>query len=345
MKKCLLVLGLLLITSKICALTPYTIEYDTTTTPTSMIQRMAGEFRIGNSTVTYTVLFSSYSCTFDNTVTFSVQGTGSFNNLTATGTITLPSASLDGADIKNDEVTDTQLQYNTGQHLTSVSTPTFAQIDTGQGATEVYEMNQNVTTTSTPTFSGASISSLTITEAFTFPLSDGISNQYMKTDGDGTISWASLTGMLSNGTTTNNCIYWDGASWSETDSLQNAGSGGVTTINRVLISSSIGDATPVANTIYQESLIKGWIQMDQIAGTITNSFNVSSITDHGAGDFSIIWDTNFANAAYACVATSQTKDFATIISMGVGDVRVKSIKDDGSATDRAIFCVIAIGDQ
>ncbi|MDP6583979.1 MAG: hypothetical protein QF535_04940, partial [Anaerolineales bacterium] len=70
----------------------------------------------------------------------------------ATDTVTI---SLD-----NDGITDTHLAYNTGQHLTTTSAPTFATVNTGQGANELYGMDQNVLTTSTPSFE-----QLTITDS------------------------------------------------------------------------------------------------------------------------------------------------------------------------------------
>jgi len=54
--------------------------------------------------------------------------------------------------VTDDSIGDTQLTYNTGQHLTTTSAPTFATIDTGYGANELYDMNQHVLTSSAVTF-------------------------------------------------------------------------------------------------------------------------------------------------------------------------------------------------
>jgi hypothetical protein len=51
-----------------------------------------------------------------------------------------------------DSIGDTQLAFNTGQDLTSGSAVTFATVDTGQGANELYDMDQNVLTTSSVIF-------------------------------------------------------------------------------------------------------------------------------------------------------------------------------------------------
>jgi len=46
------------------------------------------------------------------------------------------------------------LKSNVGQELNTDSAVTFATVDTGQGANELYDMDQNVLTTSSPTFAG-----------------------------------------------------------------------------------------------------------------------------------------------------------------------------------------------
>lgn len=63
------------------------------------------------------------------------------------------------ASVVADSIGDTQLAFNTGQHLTTASGVTFATLDTGQGANELYDMDQNVLTTSAPTFAGITLSS------------------------------------------------------------------------------------------------------------------------------------------------------------------------------------------
>ncbi len=57
---------------------------------------------------------------------------------------------------------------------------------------------------------------------------------------------------------------------------------------------------PTANTVVNEAVCRGWINFN---GTgviaIRDSFNVSSIVDNGAGDYTINWDTDFANVDYS----------------------------------------------
>ena len=80
---------------------------------------------------------------------------------------------------------------------------------------------------------------------------------------------------------------------------------GVVTIAQSLVSPTISGAapaTPVANRLYTDSFVKGWLRTSG-AGvwTIDADLNVSSITDNAAGDFTINWATAFANANYAVV--------------------------------------------
>ena len=93
--------------------------------------------------------------------------------------------------------------------------------------------------------------------------------------------------------------------------------------------------SPEANTIYKSSVARGWIDFDG-TGTISinDSFNVSSITDNGAGDYTITWDRDFADGNYAVVGTVTNVLSAT-------DVRILEINETSAPTAGAmgIFCV------
>lgn len=54
---------------------------------------------------------------------------------------------------------------------------------------------------------------------------------------------------------------------------------------------------------YHVSAAKAWIHFDAISGTPTvqDSYNVTSITDDATGNFTLVWDTDFASAAYCAV--------------------------------------------
>lgn len=111
-------------------------------------------------------------------------------------------------------------------------------------------------------------------------------------------------------------------------------------------------ATNAANIPSSNAVVKGWINFD---GTgviaIQDSFNVSSIVDEGVGQYTINWNTNFANDDYAISITAGRKDgvassaFGTIYTVATGSVRIYVIKHDNILVDTNALCVIAIGDQ
>lgn len=76
--------------------------------------------------------------------TLAVTGTG-------TNCLDLPAQSVAGADLVNDSVTDTQLAYNTGQHLTTTSDVTFDQISTTSNKIAVTSLGQTVYKVFVPT--------------------------------------------------------------------------------------------------------------------------------------------------------------------------------------------------
>ena len=96
-----------------------------------------------------------------------------------------------------------------------------------------------------------------------------------------------------------------------------------------------------------EPIVKAWIQFNG-TGTIAiqDSFNVSSIVDNGVGDYTINWDTDFANDDYAY--TSATSAPGIQLKPGfllVGSIRVLTFDDLYVATNPSVVCIMAIGDQ
>ena len=66
--------------------------------------------------------------------------------------------------------------------------------------------------------------------------------------------------------------------------------------------SGAAPATPAANVLYKDTIVKGWLETSGAgAWTIDADVNVSSITDNGTGDFTINWATAFSNADYVVV--------------------------------------------
>jgi len=102
---------------------------------------------------------------------------------------------------------------------------------------------------------------------------------------------------------------------------------------------------------------KAWCRMTNSGGTpaIADSFNVSSITDHTAGDFGFNFATNLANANYAAVATSEVASsnisVAQLVIGGnrVSDVRfqffqIQTLSGGGNTVDPPVVAMICCGD-
>ena len=73
---------------------------------------------------------------------------------------------------------------------------------------------------------------------------------------------------------------------------------------------SVSSAAPVfQNTSGTEigSLVKMWINFDMNAGSITDSFNVSSITDDGTGLFTVTYSSAFSNTNYCILSGEAAK--------------------------------------
>ena len=100
---------------------------------------------------------------------------------------------------------------------------------------------------------------------------------------------------------------------------------------------------------------KVWINFDG-TGTVStrDSFNVSSLTDNGTGDYTISFTTAMANTNYAVTCTSSAQHNFTTAIIGVditdgnyltGSIRVQSVRTGAdTAVDRAYNNVVIHGD-
>lgn len=104
-----------------------------------------------------------------------------------------------------------------------------------------------------------------------------------------------------------------------------------------------------------QQCIKGWITFDGTSGSIgsgADSFNVSSVTDNGAGEYTINWSTAFGNANYAVVGMSrrQSGTAGTVVNFDKDTPPTTSAckincLQGSSLVDESIISVIAIGDR
>ena len=107
----------------------------------------------------------------------------------------------------------------------------------------------------------------------------------------------------------------------------------------------------------EQGRAKAWIHFDgQDTVAIRDSFNVSTLTDNGTGDYTISFTTAMENTNYAVATTQPAQHNFTQAILGVeqdhtnafatGSIRVQSVKTgNNSAVDRDVQCVVIFGDQ
>lgn len=107
-------------------------------------------------------------------------------------------------------------------------------------------------------------------------------------------------------------------------------------------------ATPTANTLYINNIVKAWCKFD-VSGSFSTDFNISSVTDNGTGDFSPTFDRDFADSNYVVVTTAEdTGDIMTAVAhetIGVGQTRVQIYDLNNSLADPTNIMMMAIGNQ
>lgn len=104
---------------------------------------------------------------------------------------------------------------------------------------------------------------------------------------------------------------------------------------------------------FHQSAAKGWVNYDQVAPAIIGSYNVSSVTDSSAGDFTVNWSTDFSDALYCVVASAGIDNASPRMNItevhssraaGTSRFVVESI-DTLTKTDTNGNSVAAFGDQ
>jgi hypothetical protein len=102
---------------------------------------------------------------------------------------------------------------------------------------------------------------------------------------------------------------------------------------------------------FAPSSAKAWCHI-AAAGTLSSpDYNVASVTDTGAGDRTIVWDTDFSSAVYSCVSAGlglTTYNHAVLIkhdAIATGSIQMLTKTYDGSGSQDAVSMTAAFGDQ
>lgn len=111
---------------------------------------------------------------------------------------------------------------------------------------------------------------------------------------------------------------------------------------------------PVSSMVYHEGVCKGWVNFTG-TGTVTinDSYNVSSITDNGAGDYTVNFTTAFANASYAIGGMAQSSTInqnalaiKNTTNLTSSAARVQVVRSDtGALFDAEIVTVLCQGSR
>jgi len=103
-----------------------------------------------------------------------------------------------------------------------------------------------------------------------------------------------------------------------------------------------------ASSTSADEKLQAWCHIDA-SGTISlaDSFNVTSVTDHGTGDHTVTWDTDFASVNYAFVGTAgASQRFVMAATIATGSVRFYvMLSSNGALSDTDDISIIASGDQ
>lgn len=115
-------------------------------------------------------------------------------------------------------------------------------------------------------------------------------------------------------------------------------------------SSLLVPVTP-GRTQYHPGVAKAWVKFDGTGTPAASvSYNFSSITDHGTGDYSVNFATNFSSANFVSVATCNqlsgpNEGIVNIVSQAAGAVRVTTVEGSDTPIDSSLVCVACFGDQ
>lgn len=102
---------------------------------------------------------------------------------------------------------------------------------------------------------------------------------------------------------------------------------------------------------FHPSAAKGWVLFDT-TGVANAAYNVTSVSDHGAGSWTVNWATDFSGASYSAIVTAKATTGSSIYASednanrAAGTTGVFSAAStSGVLTDPNNISVVAFGDQ
>jgi hypothetical protein len=113
------------------------------------------------------------------------------------------------------------------------------------------------------------------------------------------------------------------------------------------------DVTTV-HAMSEREIVGGWINFNGVTNEIRDSFNVSSITDHGTGNYTITWDGDFNSASYVIsgIAKGFDASYKTLMVMidyssttSAGAAKFLINDDANNPKDTTEIMIMALGDS
>lgn len=155
-----------------------------------------------------------------------------------------------------------------------------------------------------------------------WPDSDGSNGQVLQTNGSATLSWTTPSSAPS------------AASQAEMEAA----------------SSNTVYATP-GRIHFHPGVAKGWVKYDQVADSVLASRNVTGVTDTSAGNFTVVWATDFSSANYAYSISAEAtsgnevdRQFVANGGQAAGTLVVNTYNNGPSLTDMPGVSVVGFGD-
>lgn len=126
----------------------------------------------------------------------------------------------------------------------------------------------------------------------------------------------------------------------------------------VAASPSVGTATVSSRRDHAHSgstLAQGakcWLAYNQVTSSILASENVASVTDGGAGDFTVVFTTEFGSVNYSAVATTDESVSGSPMNIGIqggsraaANCSFATRDNSGTLVDLTMNCVAMFGAQ
>lgn len=137
-----------------------------------------------------------------------------------------------------------------------------------------------------------------------------------------------------------------------TNSLEvNGADGNVLILGRIEASAfevtGSSNTPPVANTLYKENVLKGWIHFNGTGAiAVLDSFNISSLTDTDVGDYTINWDLDFVDAGYVPVGSVKAPGTSVqMVTVATGYIDMTVADETATPSDSSIICIMVVGRQ